>query len=686
MKKQNKKKKTKLKKSKYIKYCIIIIILISISTGIYFFLNSEDNDTKLTILEKKWIMDNKNTLIDINVPNNLSIIADNGSGIVFDYLKKIEKETELKFNKKSYDYLNDKNMKGFSVLVLDNSDKLKENDTLITEDNYILASLNEGEITDLKTVYNKKIGVLKDEKSIISKAIGTTFTYEEYDSLDEIIKDLSKKKIDYLIAPRYYSLETLVSNKIYINYTFNNFTNKVVLRPTSDKKLKSISEKFLESFKNENYTNSYEKEFMKFYLANTETTDLEASTLSRKVYNYGYLKNSTYNIRKGKKLYGFAGEYINLLSNMANIELNTKEYKNKEKLNKAIENGEIDIAFIDFDYANTNGKFTINAFTPSLIALSKTNYPISDKEGLNNRKLYTLKNTYLESYIKENYNGSLTTIKKATSNIAQDGILVLDELDYYYNADKKEITKYYALLKDEYPATYKFFVKNNEEVLYDFMNFLIMYSDSNDLKINSINKLIESSDTKHNFTSLYLLVILVIIIPIILLFLVVILSKSKKNINLLRKEDRLKYSDMLTSLKNRNYLRAHIEEWDEAKITPRTVIIVDLNKLKYVNDNYGSKEGNHLIKKAAAILINTQLEKSEIIRTDGNEFLIYLIGYNEKQVNTYINKLSREFEKLPYGFGAAIGYSMITDEIKTIDDAINEASIEMREDKEKNYK
>ena len=49
-------------------------------------------------------------------------------------------------------------------------------------------------------------------------------------------------------------------------------------------------------------------------------------------------------------------------------------------------------------------------------------------------------------------------------------------------------------------------------------------------------------------------------------------------------------------------------------------------------------------------------------------------------------KKTKEFEKLPHGFGAAIGYSMIEDEIKTIDDAINEASIEMRQDKEQNYK
>lgn len=34
-------------------------------------------------------------------------------------------------------------------------------------------------------------------------------------------------------------------------------------------------------------------------------------------------------------------------------------------------------------------------------------------------------------------------------------------------------------------------------------------------------------------------------------------------------------------------------------------------------------------------------------------------------------------KNLPHEFGAAIGYSMITDEIKTLDDAINEATLEM---------
>ena len=78
------------------------------------------------------------------------------------------------------------------------------------------------------------------------------------------------------------------------------------------------------------------------------------------------------------------------------------------------------------------------------------------------------------------------------------------------------------------------------------------------------------------------------------------------------------------------------------------------------------------------------LERAKPLKNkyDGNEFLIYMIGYTENQVEIYTKKLSKTLKELPYGFGAAIGYSMIMDNIKTIDDAINEATIEMQSDKE----
>jgi diguanylate cyclase (GGDEF)-like protein len=159
--------------------------------------------------------------------------------------------------------------------------------------------------------------------------------------------------------------------------------------------------------------------------------------------------------------------------------------------------------------------------------------------------------------------------------------------------------------------------------------------------------------------------------------------KIKDKKNSLKKEDKLKFIDVMTSLKNRNYLNYNIRKWDDNVIYPQAIVIIDLNNVKYINDNYGHTEGDELIKQAASILIVNQLENTDIIRTDGNEFLIYMVGYEEKKVIDYTRKINKELKELPHGFGATLGYSMIEDDIKTIDDAINEATLSMRQAKEK---
>ena len=84
----------------------------------------------------------------------------------------------------------------------------------------------------------------------------------------------------------------------------------------------------------------------------------------------------------------------------------------------------------------------------------------------------------------------------------------------------------------------------------------------------------------------------------------------------------------------------------------------------------------------ANILIKTQLDNTEIMRTDGNEFTVYMVGYSEKQVLSYIKKLNKEIKNLPHEKGAAIGFSMIDSDLKLIDDAINEATENMKKNKE----
>ena len=115
------------------------------------------------------------------------------------------------------------------------------------------------------------------------------------------------------------------------------------------------------------------------------------------------------------------------------------------------------------------------------------------------------------------------------------------------------------------------------------------------------------------------------------------------------------------------------------------ILIIGIITQYILNDTLGYEEGDKQIKALANALIKTQLDYTDIIRTDGNEFLIYMIGYSQKQVVSYIHKLNKEFKRLPYDYGAEFGYSMIMDDLKTIEDAINEATQEMKKQKkEKN--
>ena len=59
-----------------------------------------------------------------------------------------------------------------------------------------------------------------------------------------------------------------------------------------------------------------------------------------------------------------------------------------------------------------------------------------------------------------------------------------------------------------------------------------------------------------------------------------------------------------------------------------------------------------------------------------------MVGYSEKQVVSYIRKLNKEFKKLPYEYGAAIGYSMVLNDAKTLEDAINESVDDMKNKKQ----
>jgi diguanylate cyclase (GGDEF)-like protein len=289
----------------------------------------------------------------------------------------------------------------------------------------------------------------------------------------------------------------------------------------------------------------------------------------------------------------------------------------------------------------------------------------------------------LSDYISKNYGANVTEFKKSGSlfsSLNENSIVVLD-YNVYDNYRNSELDDFKVVYEDELDdIDYNFIVlnKSNNKGFVGLFKFYISNTNP-DLYMARAKVKLAKDSKKIDLTFVYILVGLFVLLGISLVYI-----RIKYRNNKISKNDRLKYVDSLTSLKNRHYLNKNYDKWQSNKIYPQAIIIVNVNKIGHINDVYGHNEGDMVLKKAANILMNNQLEQSDIVRTNGDEFLIYLIGYEENKVIAYMRKLNKEFKNIPYNFGATLGYSMITDDVKTIDDAINEAVLEVKTNKELN--
>ena len=403
-------------------------------------------------------------------------------------------------------------------------------------------------------------------------------------------------------------------------------------------------------------------------------------------YTYGYVPNMPYENTINKEFVGIISNYLSGFGETAKVEFKIVEYNSIKELKEALSHGEVDATFNTFNLEGLNVDLlkTTSPSEEKYVIISKDKLVINSLRSLKGKEVYTISNSYLYDYLKQNeiklkgFNNSDELLR----NIKSNSIVLIDSetYDYYKNTKFKDyIVNYEDNLKDEY----QFVVRdvNKNQTFYELFNYYIsdinyktiMHDYHTDYIINSNNEL--------NTAIKYIIISLASIL--LFAFLVLFINKKKNHQVKLNKEDKLKFIDSMTSLKNRNYLNYNISKWDENVIYPQAIVIIDLNNIKYINDNYGHEEGDEVIKSAASILLNSQLENTDIVRTDGNEFLVYMVGYDEKGVQDYTRNVNKELKELKHNFGATLGYSMITDNIKTIDDAINEATLSMRQAKER---
>ena len=124
--------------------------------------------------------------------------------------------------------------------------------------------------------------------------------------------------------------------------------------------------------------------------------------------------------------------------------------------------------------------------------------------------------------------------------------------------------------------------------------------------------------------------------------------------------ERLAYQDPLTGLWNR---RALDERADQAFTVPDgarrtvTVVQVDINRLKVVNDTLGHNAGDQLIQSVAGTLLAefNHLPGSLVARVGGDEFTALVVTHDPASVIAIADRLNRRSWRLGANPGISCG-------------------------------
>ena len=657
----------------------IIIGVIIIALGSVITINILNDKSKLSVDENKWINTNLSTIQSVNVLNNVDVFGNNGHGVYFDFINDFSKEYGLKVNPVTYNNENNNADIGFKE-----TNTIDSNSVVFNVDHYVLIGKNYQLIKNISGIEKYKIGVLSDDYLYLSSYLNN-ITLTQYKTSNDLKKAFEENKdINYILVPRTEYTGYTIKNNYSILYHFSDINNYFVYQKKSDDVFSDIVSKFYINWSKKNLSKSINNNLLTSFTNNLNLSEIDLKNLTSKVYNYGFINNSPYEVLIGGNYGGIVSEYLKQFSSFTGVEFKFTRYRNYSAFINAINDGKIDLYFNYYrsinDYKTVDTGMNVNYY---IIAKESNSLVVNSLQSLKGKTIYVLEDSILFDYLStvdgvtiKTYR-SLSDLKRLMNN---DNIIMIDKETYDYMVNK-DLTGYNIRYGSITDSTYTF-KTNTDDVFNKLFSSYVMTQDPQTIRIDGLYNHNTTVKNGSILGTIAKYILYIVMATILILYLLYRSSKRVKISKKIKKEDKIKFIDQLTSLKNRNYLNENIDAWNKNTIYPQTTIIIDLNKVQEINDTYGYENGDKQIKSAANILIRTQLDNSDIMRTDGNEFLVYLVGYDERNIATYIRRLYKELKNMPYDYNATIGYSMITDDLKSIEDAINEAVDDMKSKKQ----
>lgn len=655
-----------------------IIIVAVASLAVVNILNDEN---KLTVEENKWINNNLSTVLNVNVINDLDIFGKSGAGVFYDFLNDLGKEYNLKINPITYTSKDENITSGF-IATNTKNDKFVE----FYADNYVLLKKDYVYYNNIEAIKDIKIGVLKSDADYIKGYFNEdkNIEFKSFDTYDAL-KENFNKDLDYIMVPKYELTSDILEKNYSVVYEFSDI-KKYYGYYMLDDNFSSVIKKYYNKWQNKKYKNAFNTNLKNTLVKSIKLSEVEQKELTSRIYNYGFVNNNPYEIILGGNYGGIVSVYLKNFSEMAGVEFKYIKYRTYKQLTNAINNNSIDLYFNYYNLTNNYQTITTNMdIKYYVIASRKNDIVVNSLNSLQNQTVYVMQDSIIYENLK-NINGiDLKTYKKVSDlkKLAKSGAIAVVDYDTYLDVASTTLKDYSPRYANSLNIPYTFKVREDNAFTKLFKAYISL-SDASMIRVEGLNSYKKTLDSGTILGTIAKYILYFLIIFVILIYALYKRARKIKISKKIKKEEKIRYIDQLTSLKNRNYLMENASSWNKNTIYPQAMVVVDLNRIQEINDTLGYEKGDAQIKAAANILIRTQLDNSDIVRTDGTEFLIYLVGYDERQVVSYIKKLTKELKNMPYDFGASIGHSMIDSDKKLVEDALNEAVEDMKIKKQEN--
>lgn len=164
------------------------------------------------------------------------------------------------------------------------------------------------------------------------------------------------------------------------------------------------------------------------------------------------------------------------------------------------------------------------------------------------------------------------------------------------------------------------------------------------------------------------------------------------------KAKRLSSKDDMTGIYNRktgiNELQKEIKLSDRRR-SSLSLCYIDIDNLKFINDNFGHKEGDEIIKKTVNLINGSLRETDDISRMGGDEFLVVFPDTNINQAKIVMQRVMDNIDEFnskktkPYELSISFGFAEYESSFRLHADKLIEAAdtemYRMKRSHKKNY-